>query len=274
VSPLLAPVRGAAAAFALPLTALRLLVRERRLWAPALVPFALSALAFGVSLGVLVAYGGTLHAEVTGWLPTPRADGAGDWLWVAPARAALWLLGKALFLAVAGAVLVAAFLLASLLASPFHEVLSRRVEHVVTGRVEESDEGGALRAGLRAARDELRRLAFFALLWLGIAAAGAVVPGGPLFAPPALTLLTLVFLPLDYASYTLDRRRLSFRQKRAWLRARPAATLGFGAAAFALCAVPGLNLLAMPVLVVAGTLLALDAPTDPRGALAGTSTSP
>ena len=58
--------------------------------------------------------------------------------------------------------------------------------------------------------------------------------------------------------------------------------VGFGAAAFASFAVPGLNFLAMPVLVVAGTLLALrigptavcsDEPT-PSAESGGTATSP
>jgi uncharacterized protein involved in cysteine biosynthesis len=50
--------------------------------------------------------------------------------------------------------------------------------------------------------------------------------------------------------------------------------VGFGGAAFALCLVPGLNLLAIPGLVVGGTLLAVadppavsgapGAPADPR----------
>jgi hypothetical protein len=53
--------------------------------------------------------------------------------------------------------------------------------------------------------------------------------------------------------------------------------IGFGSAALLLCAIPLANLLALPVLVVAGTLLALR--TEPvvsaaRDAGAGTATSP
>ena len=87
--------------------------------------------------------------------------------------------------------------------------------------------------------------------------------GGQLLAGPALTLFTISFLPLDYAGYALDRRRLSFQERRRWLATHRPAALGFGAAAFALCAVPILNLLAMPGLVVGGTLLALRHPPQP-----------
>ena len=48
-----------------------------------------------------------------------------------------------------------------------------------------------------------------------------------------------------------------FAERRRWLWRRRSATLGFGLAAFLTCLVPGLNFLAMPVLVVAGTLLVL-----------------
>ena len=106
-------------------------------------------------------------------------------------------------------------------------------------------------------REELRRLVFFLGVWLLLAILGVLVPGGQVVAPPLMTLFTLFFLPLDYASYTLDRRRLSFRQKRQWLLGHAGSMLGFGLAAFLVCAIPVLNLLAMPVLVVSGTLLAL-----------------
>ena len=55
----------------------------------------------------------------------------------------------------------------------------------------------------------------------------------------------------------LDRRTLGLRGKLAWLRAHARAAIGFGAAGLLLCAVPVVNLFALPVLVVAGTLLVL-----------------
>ena len=67
----------------------------------------------------------------------------------------------------------------------------------------------------------------------------------------------IFFLPLDYASYALDRRHLSFRQKRRWLLDHAPAVTGFGLAAFGICWVPGLNFFATPMMVVDGTLLAL-----------------
>ncbi len=98
---------------------------------------------------------------------------------------------------------------------------------------------------------------FFVSLALPLVAAGVLVPGAQLVTGPALVVITVFFLPLDYASYTLDRRRLPFAGKRRWLLAHKNVMVGFGLAAFLTFGIPGLNFLAMPVLVVAGTLLAL-----------------
>jgi uncharacterized protein involved in cysteine biosynthesis len=216
-----------AAGFRLPFQGARLLMRERALtaWMPVLAP--------------------------TSWL---------SWLWIAPARLGLALFGGVLFLAAAGLCLVAAYLTASLLAAPFHDALAARVERLLAGREPEphaSGPAGLVRDAARALFEELRRLLFFAALALPLAGLGALVPAAQIATAPALLLLTLFFLPLDYASYCFDRRRLRFADKRRFLMTRAPRTLGFGAAAFLACAVPGASWLAMPVLVVAGTLFAL-----------------
>ena len=101
---------------------------------------------------------------------------------------------------------------------------------------------------------------YYLSLVLPLAALGFLLPPLQVFTAPALIGLTLLFLPLDYAGYTQDRRRVGFGRKRRWLRENRAAALGFGAAAFLACMIPGANLLAMPFLVVGGTLLALRRP--------------
>jgi uncharacterized protein involved in cysteine biosynthesis len=275
-------VGEAARAFALPAEALRLLWGEPRIRRLALVPLLLSVVALGLALAVIVVFAGDVHAWVEGLLPSLEAGSWYTWLWVGPLRVALWIGGKLLLLAWGMAVVVTSLLAASVVASPFHDALARRVELQQTGGVQEDDASGigpVLRDGGRAVRDELLRLVFFVSVWAGLVFAGAVVPGGQLVAPLALTIFTLLFLPLDYASYTLDRRKLSFAEKRRWVQGHLPASLGFGGAAFLLCAVPILNLMAMPVLVVAGTLLALRHPPEGpasrgRGGARGTPTSP
>jgi CysZ protein len=256
-----------AAGFRLPWVGARLLLRERRLWAPALVPLLLSLGAFGLAASALLAFAGPLHRWLTAWMPSPVARDWLSWLWVGPAQLGLALLGVALFLAAAAVCLAVAFAAANLLASPFHDALAARVERLVTGRepgLAAAAPAGVLRDAARALREELRRTLFFAGLVLPIAALGWLLPPAQVLTAPALLGLTLWFLPLDYASYCLDRRRYSFAQKRRWLRAHAPASLGFGAAALLAFLIPGANLLVMPLLVVGGTLLALRS-TSPAG---------
>ena len=204
---------------------------------------------------------------MTLWLPAPEAASWVAWLWVGPAKAALAILGALIFAVVAGVVLLISFLVANVLASPFLDVLAGRVELIETGVVEEDADSGLIGTGaevFRSLREELRRAVFFLVVVGSLVLVGFLIPGAHLLTGPSIVVFAIFFLPLDYASYTLDRRRYSFRQKRIWLMANKPAAVGFGGAAFVICWVPGLNFLAMPLLVVGGTLLAIrNAPAQP-----------
>lgn len=259
-------LRGAADGLAVHWEGMRLLGRERGLWKLALIPFLIALGACTLTSALLVAYMDVVHGLATGWLPALEAGAWYAWLWVGPARAVLFLLGIVLTVLLAGLALVTAFLVANVISSPFLDALSRRVEALVAGRLEEeSDPGilGALRDGGRAMSEELRRLFFFVLLQAAIVLLGLVVPGGQLVAPALMVGVTILFLPLDYASYTLDRKRVPFRDKRRWVLGHRLAMVGFGAGAFLTLLVPGLNFVALPGLVVSGTLLALRYPPVP-----------
>jgi uncharacterized protein involved in cysteine biosynthesis len=245
------------------LEAWRMLRRERALWGVALVPFVTSAATCTAALVAVIVYAAPLHAFVTGWMPAFQANSVVSWLWVAPARALLGIVGLLLFLAASASAIVLAFLSASLLSAPFLDVLSRRVEALTLGRVEVTGLGGfagLLRDAARAAREELRRTAFFLALQGTIVVVGLVVPGGQVVAAPALVLVTMLFLPLSYAAYTLDRRGVPFATRRRWVVEHAPVMLGYGGTAFLAFLVPGLNFLFLPVLVSSGTLLALRYP--------------
>ena len=254
---------GTAEGFAFLVEGARMLFRERRLWLLAAVPVALSLAAFSTTIALVIGHATELHEFAAGWLPVFEAHAWYAWLWVGPARVLLWATGWLLFLAVATGCLVLAYVVASLLASPFHDALSFRVEEIQTGAVRD-DTGSGFAATLvgigRSLFEELRRLLFFALVVGPLAAVGLVVPGAQLVTGPAIAAFTVLFLPLDYASYTLDRRLLTFAAKRQWVFERIPTMVGFGGGAFLTYLVPGLNFVAMPLLVVAGTLLCLAQP--------------
>ncbi len=244
----------------LPIEAARLLARERSLWAPSVVPIGLSILAISLSLSLLVAYSSELYSWATVWMPVLQAGEWYTWLWIGPAKVVLRAIGAVLFAAIAGVSLLAAFLVANVLASPFLDLLSYRVELIESGRVvDEASSGllGSVSDVARSLREEMRKTFFFLAVVGTLSLFGLLIPGAQLLTGPAIVGFAIFFLPLDYASYALDRRRLTFREKQHWLRSNKPAVVGFGVAAFLTCAVPGLNLLALPLLVIGGTLLAL-----------------
>ncbi len=246
--------------FRLPMQGGRLILSERRLWAPAMAPIGLSLVALGVAVSLLVSYAAELYTWVTHWMPLLDAETWWSWLWIGPAIAVLKLVGALLFATIAGISILIAFLVASILASPFLDLLSYRVESLRSGEVVDESSSGLLGMGtdvLRSMAQEMRRVVFFLIVVGSLSLVGFVIPGAHLLTGPAIVAITIFFLPLDYASFTLDRRRLSFRQKREWLLANKPPVVGFGAAAFLICLVPGLNLLAMPMMVAGGTLLVL-----------------
>ena len=175
----------------------------------------------------------------------------------------VWLLGWALFVAAAALAAAVSFLLANVVAAPFLDALSRRVEEVVAGRAPEGEGSGLAaiwREGRFAVASELQRALWFGGITLALLLAGVVIPGGQVVVPPLLVAFTVLTLPLQYAGYALDRRHVPFARRRQWIAARWPRMAGFGGAAFLTFVVPGVNFLMVPALVVAGTLLVLRDP--------------
>lgn len=233
--------------------------RERRLWPLATIPvfFATLLVAGTVSLFWL-----RLEMIHDGWvslLPVLEVTGWWAWIWVGPGRALLWLVGWFGVVVAFAFSLLVALLLANLVSAPFLDRLSQRVESIASGeRLSEPPGffGAATEAG-RSFAAELQRLAFLGSIWIALGGLGFVVPGAHLVTAPLLIVVTVLLLPLDYAGFALDRRQIPFRHRRRWLRANLPTMTGFGGVAFVACLVPGLNLLMMPALVTAGTLLVL-----------------
>lgn len=244
-----------------------LLRRERSLWLLASIPVGLAVLALATATSLFWLELDTVHAAFDALLPTLEVTAWWSWLWVGPARAGVFILSWLGVLVSFALSLVAALLVANLLSAPVLDLLSQRVERLVRGFVEGEQAEGKSSFVLEIAKSfaaELQRLAFLASLWIVLSFLGFIVPGGQIVTGPLLVAITILFLPLDYAGFALDRRGVSFGGRRRWLRRHLLMMSGFGGVAFLACLVPGLNLIAMPTLVTAGTLLVLR--TDPREA--------
>ena len=238
--------------------------RESRLWPLAMVPILFATLLVALDVSIFWARFDSIHAAWISLLPVLEATSWWTWLWVGPGKALFWLVGWLGVLAAFALSLVAALLLANLLSAPFLDLLSQRVEAIARGALPSQRESwsSVLRETLQSFVAELQRLVFLASIWIGLSFVGFVIPGAQLLTGPLLVAVTIALLPLDYAGFALDRRRIPFRVRRRWLRDHLPMMLSFGGVAFVACLVPGLNLLITPVLVTAGTLLVLRVEPD------------
>ena len=240
--------------------ALRLLRAHRELWAWCALPvlinlmtFALACVAFWHALDPLTE---TLQAALASEEP---AQGI-EWLWRGPLNVLAWGVKWVVVLLFGVAIYFGFTLVGGIVASPFLDVLSRRVERIHRGEVIEEGStglGDTLRAALRVVLEESRRTLFFLGGGLCFVALGWV-PGLQPVALVGAVLFAMLFLPLDYAGYLLDRREIPFRARRRWVWQHRVAMLGFGAACMGTFLLPGVNFLCLPWLVSAATIFTLD----------------
>ena len=227
------------------LTGFVFLWRNRVLWKYAAAPLAISFVIFGLSYVLLY----HLFYEMLGGVMGEQ------WYW------------KVLYyviIVIAAVLLVAVFFfifraVASAIAAPFNDLLSEKTEQLVTGVYSETpfsviqvfkDASRSIVHSFRILGIYLGLLILFLFLLL--------IPGlGYPFYTAATILLSSYMLAYEYLGYPLDRRRLSFRQKRAFLKANLRSSLGFGIGNLAVGCVPFVNLLMIPAAVVGGTILYL-----------------
>jgi len=233
--------------------------RERRLWPLAVIPVFFATLLVGMAVALFWVRLEMIHSAWLSVLPVLEATDWWAWIWVGPGKLVIWLLGWLGVVVAFALSLIAALLLANLVSAPFLDQLSQRVERIARGELPTTSagSGGVIRETLRSFAAELQRLAFLGFIWIALSGVGFVVPGAHLVTGPLLVVVTVLLLPLDYAGFALDRRQIPFRSRRRWLWANLPTMTGFGGVAFLACLIPGLNLLIMPALVTAGTLLVL-----------------
>lgn len=217
------------------------LVRARGVFRYALIPLLVNVLLFGGGIWL----GAAAFGDFIDWL-LPA------WLDVALVRILLWVIFAV------GAALVAfhAFtLLANLVAAPFNGLLADRAERHLRGtRGAEGEQRGLVAEVGASFAAELRKLVYLAAWSLPLLVL-FLVPVVNLVAP----LLWLAFgawmMALEYADCPLGNHGVVFRHGRTLIARRRATALGFGATVMIVTAIPGLNLVIMPVAVAGATAL-------------------
>ncbi|MAI78919.1 MAG: hypothetical protein CL917_08265 [Deltaproteobacteria bacterium] len=238
---------------------------ERSLWPLALVPILLSAIALALMIFVWVSNAGEIQAWIDSFLPAVTVVHWYQWVWLGPAKLFLALLAWFIFLVLAALSGLFSLMLASLISAPFLDRLSWKVERIAEGVVMETDQSGLATLGGDIGRSlvaESKRVGFFLSIWVPLVVLGLLIPGAQIITGPLAVTLTVVLLPLQFCGYTLDRRRVTFKQRREWLFGDTARTLGFGGVAFVACFIPGLNVVMIPGLVTAGTLWVIRYPPE------------
>ena len=243
---------GLARGFSAPLRGGGFLLRRPRLWPLAIAPFL-------INLGLFVLFFWFSYTRFDQWVRSvvPAAEG---WWWVA----LIYLLTA---LVVILLLVVEVYLFAvvgNLLACPFLELLTRRVEREAAGRLPEGGQG--LRAFLaevkRVGLQQLKKLVLYVLV-LGALLLLNLVPGvGSAIYAVLAWLITCFFLVLEFVDYPLDRRQLTLKAKLAYVWNLQWTGLGLGAALFFIGVIPILNLAFLPMGAVGATLVYLENPLD------------
>ncbi|MEF8834103.1 MAG: sulfate transporter CysZ [Halofilum sp. (in: g-proteobacteria)] len=179
--------------------------------------------------------------------------------WVLPAWLDLWFVRALLWLLFAiGAALVSFYaftLLANLVAAPFNGLLADRVERELRGgRGEEGIQRGLVGEATASIGAEIRKLIHLAAWALPLLLL-FLIPGINLAAPFLWLAFGAWMLALEYADCPLGNHGVTFREARGLIARRRGVALGFGTVIMGMTAVPGLNLIAMPVAVCGATAL-------------------
>ena len=230
----------------LPLRIVGLLARHRRLWPWVLWPALITLVLFAVLLVATLWAGDALFGAV--W-PRPEER----WM------LALWWVVRVLEILV-GVLLayLATMILGGVVASPFNDALSERVEAILLGTddVDKQDKPllkDLLHSTASSAAVALMYLAVLAPLLLLhlIPVAGSILYGA------CAASLGAFFLALEYTDSLLNRRGRGLGDKIGLVWRYRSLTLGLGLGSSALLWIPLLNFLCVPLAVAAGTAVAL-----------------
>jgi len=194
--------------FRLPFQGIAYLAQHRSLWKWAALPAGVNILLFSAAFTTLIFYVPSLYNLVQ--FKSSSAQMA--WIWNLSLNVLSATIGVLLILLSSAVLAVVFLLLSQIIASPFLDLLAQRVE-CLHGETQTAsfDLRHVWRSFWIAIGAELKRTGFLMAVYILLFFLGFI----PVFAPfTALTgmLFTILFLPLQYAGYTMDHRLMTFRR--------------------------------------------------------------
>jgi CysZ protein len=202
-------------------------------------------------------------------LPLPQLQ-LPSWLVHAPMELVSWLLRLVLTILL---LLVTGFVLLQfgfILGAPFYGKLSEAIEQLKTGRLEVVEISAWREIG-RAILYELKKLVLLVGIGLGLLLLNLLPGVGTAIASLGSFALGSYLVCLDFFDSTLERRRLKFRQKLRIVQQSLPASAGFALVCFGIVNIPLINLVGIPLCVVAGSLFCCDRILPPDSRLWPTS---
>jgi len=237
-------MRSFLAGLAYPFRAIGLIRGNRDLWGLILAPIGINLLVGIVLYATLLSAGlGSIDTTIAG-LPS----------WMAGLAGLLRLLLAISLFIVIGYLLVR---FGVVLGAPFYGLLSERLEVRLTGNAPPATPltmPGVAYDIWRALLYELKKLLLALAIGLPLLLIGLIPVVGQVLSLVGQILLGSLITCLDFFDAPLERRRMRFRIKLGSVGATLPASLGFGLICFGLVSLPLINLLALPVCVIAGTL--------------------
>ena len=240
--------RGPIAGLVAPLKALGFVISHPRLWWLTITPFL-------INLGLFALFFWLTYTRFDAWVRSLLPVGEG-WWW----QLLLYLL---IVLVVLLLLIVEVYLFAVLgriVAAPFLELLTQKVETLARPEAGKPPEIGLLKSIWRVALQESKRVLIYLAVMLPLLLLNFIPGLGNLLYAALAWLVTSFFLAGEFLDYPLERRGFSLGEKMRYTRSLGITGIGFGAAVFIMGLVPILNLALLPLAAVGGTLLFLDRP--------------
>lgn len=246
------PVAGFTRGFSYPLTAAKLFRQHPGLLKYLAIPFLINLLVFSLT----VYFGLDLFQG----LLERYAPGTDVWYGVI-----LYYLAWIVALMLTTVTVFFSFtVIGNLIASPFNELLSERTEIYLSGPLTEErfTIGRFWSEAVYAISVEVKKIVIFSSCMLVLFLINFVPAIGPLVYAVFAPLLTLFFLMVEYMSFVLMRKHMSFTEQRRYIFRHPLMMTGYACAVFCLLAVPFLQFFCIPLAVVGATQLWCDFPAQ------------
>lgn len=234
------------------------LLGHPRLWIWAIVPTAINLLILAVMVGVFVHYFGDLYGWLSSHLGLSGWESPDAW-WQTFINGVLWAVNMVfqVFIVLLSLVilLIISYAASFIVAGPFNDMLSEKVETIVTGREEPPF---TIKKFISDLWRTIKVESLKAVVLLAIPVVLFIFSFIPVIGPPLYVFLTFVFgawdLGFSYADLPYGRKARPFRERWEFARRERWALIGLGAGFI----IPFFALVFAPPMVVGGTLLYIE----------------